>query len=580
MERKFKIMIIVVLIIFSLFELRLFQLQVIEGNKYREMLEDYMTKIENIPAPRGRIYDRNGILIADSIPMFNLYVDLRKYHKASIEEKNRFMAVMLNINPNLKENLEGLDVSKNQKVIFEKLDIEQFRTIKNYINEFSFLSYDKFYVRKYYGPKSLCHVVGYTDQRGQGKNGIEKEYNYLLKGKDGSRYIKTDAYGNEIGHAKIVEPIPGKDLYLTIDTRLQKELEKLLMEINQPSCAIALNPSNGEILAMVSYPYFDANIFLKKLTSEEWEKLSNDPQHPLLNRCISSSYLPGSIIKPFTALTALYYDLVDPFKIWHCTGKYEITSKNTNKVIATYKDWVRFGHGDVNLIDALKVSCNTYFYNLGVRIGIQTLSEFANLIGLDQKTGIDLPGEIAGLYPSIDWKRKRLNEDWYIGDTVLISIGQGYVSLTPLEITMLYSLIATEGKIFQPHVLKEVVSKSIPENHEMVKIKLIRSIQLSKEKWNVLKEGLKKVVDYPGTNVVDRGTAYEEFKGFKYSVAGKTGTAEISNDEPTHAWFACFSPIKKPSVVFVVFVDRGGYGGHVAAPIARKFLEYYYELNK
>jgi len=574
-ERKFKIIFILVLTILTFFEFRLFQLQIVNGKKYRNILESYMTKLEDIPAPRGRIYDRKGRLIADSIPIFNLYLDLEKYRKASNKDKKKFIDIFSDTIPDLKEKLKR----KNNIIILTELGLQQYKKFEDLIAEFTFLSYQRSYRRRYYGPKSLSHIVGYTDLKGNGKSGIEKEYDSLLKGEDGLKYVKVDAYGNEINVIKTVNPISGDDLYLTIDVDLQRKLEELLTKLDRPSCAIAFDPSNGEILAMVSYPFFDSNIFSDGLTEEEWKELSEDPSFPLLNRCISSTYLPGSIIKPFTALAALYYDLVDPLKIWNCSGKYEIFSKD-GKTIATYKDWISFGHGKMDLEDALKVSCNTYFYNLGVKVGIRKLSEFAKLIGLDQKTGIDLPGEVSGLYPSIDWKRKRFNEDWYIGDTVLVSIGQGYVSLTPIEIASLYSLIANEGRIFKPYILKKIVSEAIPEKHEIINPKLTREITLSKEKWKILKEGLEKVVNFPGSSVVDRGTAYNAFKGFRYQVAGKTGTAEISDEEPTHAWFACFSPSEKPSIALVVFVDRGGYGGHTAAPIAREFLDYYYSLNK
>lgn len=575
MERKFRIVFIITLAILVFFGFRLFQLQIVNGRKYRDMLEDYMTLLEDVPAPRGKIYDRKGRLIAESIPIFDLYLDPQKYRKASNKIKEEFMNIFHTTNFNLKEKLE----KKNGMVFLTSLQLGQYKELKDSIVKFDFLSCRKTYRRKYYGPKSLAHVVGYTDMKNNGKSGIEKEYDNLLKGKNGLNYIRVDAYGNKIGVVKSVDPIPGDDLYLTIDVDLQKKLQELLTELGKPSCGIVLDPSTGEILAMVSYPFFDPNIFSNGLTEQEWKKLSEDPSLPLLNRCISSAYLPGSIIKPFTALAALYYDLVDPLKIWNCSGKYEIFSK-TGKVIATYKDWVSFGHGEVNLEDALKVSCNTYFYNLGVRVGIEKLSEFANLIGLAQKTGIDLPGEITGLYPSIDWKKRRFGENWYIGDTVLVSIGQGYINLTPMELALFYSLIANEGKVFKPRVLKKIVSKTIPEKYESLEPKLMRRITLSKEKWLILKEGLEKVVSFPGSSIIDRGTAYDAFRGFKYPVAGKTGTAEISDKEPTHAWFACFSPVEKPSIVLLIFVDRGGYGGHIAAPIAREFLDYYYSLSK
>lgn len=576
MERKFKVLLFVVFGVFVIFGIRLFQLQILEGEKHREMLENYMTRIEKIPAPRGKIFDRNGVLIAESVPIFEINIDLKNYSRNSLGLKKKFQTLFHQVFPDIEEMLDNPDKAS----VNLTLNVEQFEKIKNQLKNFSFISYTKSYLRRYYGPKSLSHVIGYTDLKGEGKSGIEKSYDHLLKGKEGYRYTKIDAYGNEIEISRTIDPVPGKDLYLTIDVNLQKKLEELLSKLNKPSSAIALNPENGEILAMVSYPYFDSNIFSDGITNEEWEKFIKDPTYPLLNRAISSSYTPGSIIKPFTALTALYYDLINPLETLNCKGKYELVSDTTGEILATYKDWTSFGHGEVNMIDALKVSCNTYFYNLGAKIGIQKLSEFSNLIGLDHKTDIDIPGEISGVYPSIDWKRRRLNEDWYKGDTVLVSIGQGYVSLTPIEITMLYSLIATEGKIFKPHLLEKVLSRSIPESYETVKTVLFKEIHLSKDKWNIIKEGLKRVVNYPGTSIIDRGTAYEEFKGFEHPVAGKTGTAELGNSEATHAWFACFSPVENPSIVLVVFVDKGGYGGQVAAPIAREFLEYYYRLNK
>ncbi|RKX53687.1 MAG: hypothetical protein DRP30_04000 [Thermotoga sp.] len=425
--------------------------------------------------------------------------------------------------------------------------------------------------RRYECPESLSHVVGYTDSDGKGVMGIEKEYDPVLRGRDGLLLYQVNSRGEKITDDLVTPPMPGYDVVLTIDLDLQMRLENLLRKTGKPSCGLIINPKNGEILAMASLPSFDLNI-MRNMSESEWEQLKNAKDSPLLNRVISSSYLPGSIIKPFTALTALYFGY-DPKKEIKCTGKLVIEGESGR--VYEYKDWIRYGHGNVDMVKALRVSCNVYFYNLGIDLGIDKLHHLASKIGLMNKTGVDLPEERTGIYPSVEWKKRRYNDLWYLGDTILTAIGQGYISLTPIQIARLYTIIANKGETPRLHLLKEIRN---PITGEMVKEYEEGSekvIDLPEDSWKILYEGLVEVIKFKGENIADRGTAYEAFKGFRYDVAGKTGTSEIGGGE-LNSWFVGFTPVDDPKFLILILVEKGGYGGHTAAPIARKMMEYYY----
>ena len=521
--------------------IRYFQIQVLEYEKHRSFLENSSFIKVSLDAPRGEIISSDGKVLAKNERVLTAQLSGRKIPSMSDLEdvlgKKRAIDLVMGLRIKVDEN-EAERLRKMGVIVRKKID------------------------RIYSG--IAPHVVGYVRQ-GKGVYGVEKKYDEYLKGKPGSEIYVVDVQGKSVGSVLKSPPIPGKNVTLSIDSRLQKLAQNLLE--GKRGTVIVENPKNGEILAMASNPSFDPNNVSSGMSLWEWRELLNDPSGIFINRAISSRYPPGSSIKPFIALAYL-------MKFWgkdqtvNCKGKYFYKSKS-GKVLAVYRDWLLSGHGLVDLRKAIRVSCNVFFYTIGQKIGIDYLSNLASEVKLSNRTGIDLPGEIRGIFPSRNWKKKVFGENWYPGDTILLSIGQGYVLMTPIEMINFYSLLANEGVSYVPHVVKMVDGKPVNPK-EYVRM------DLPKEYWNFLREAMVDVTSHPGT-LKDEGTAYRVFKNFKIRVAGKTGTAEVPRKK-SHSWFIGYAPADNPSVVVLAMVENGGSGSRVAAPIAKKMFEKYFSL--
>ncbi len=543
-----QLLILMMMLSFSLILIKAYKLQIMEHDVHSSFIESLESRIKDIPPLRGKIMLDDGTVLAwDEI----LYV--ADAWGMKIPEKVR-------------ERLERIVGAKKttklllgEKILVSKGEAELLRSFGLKVREKI--------VRRYKG--LAPHVIGYVGDRREGISGVEKTYDNALKGQKGSELVVIDPSGREIGKVVEVPPIPGKDIVLTLKKGLQEAAEEILRKAGKAGVIIISNPKTGEIYALASFPSFDPNAFTGEMFYREWLRMKNDPRAPLLNRAISALYPPGSSIKPLYAL-AFLLDGGDPNEEILCRGSFPYRNKE-GKIVAVYKDWKTSGHGIVDLRKAIRVSCNVYFYQLGLRLGIEKMKRIASSLKLDDKTGIDLPGEVRGIFPSPSWKLEKYGEIWYPGDTILLSIGQGYLLLTPIEMLNFISFIANRGKIFRPHVVKKV-------GRRYIKPELVLNLNVDDKIWNYLIDAMKDVTSFPGSENEDPGTAYWVFKDFDHPVAGKTGTAETGQGKP-HSWFIGFSPIKDPEVAIVVLVENGGYGSETAAPIARQMLDLYFKLK-
>lgn len=513
----------------------LVKVQIIDQIENRRILIDLIDKSNYTRGLRGTIYSSDGIKLAwsEKVPV----VTLNKYSE------------------------------KDEELLEKYLSIDQLATLKNTgkseVNwEQAFLlrsiGYKVITVEKRHSYGFLYHLIGSVNIDGDGMSGIEYTYNEVLKGKVSVSYTLKSPSGKFEWGIIENEAENGMDLQTSINFKLQKFIYDMLTEIDTPSVVIVSKPKTGEIVAMVSYPAPDVD--LNSLDSLTWQKLINDPMKPLLNRAISNTYPPGSTFKVVTALAQLLYD--QP-KVVSCGGIFYYRDSK-GKITGKYKDWLLTGHGTVDLKKAIRVSCNVYFYNAALDVGVENLVKVSKAFGFGEKTGLNIPGEVKGTLPTPDWKFKNLKEKWYPGDTILYGIGQGFLSVTPLQIVNLYNTIANRGKIVSP---KLVV------NEEIIEKKF--ELEVPDKYWNVIIEGLEEVTTVQGS-AASAGTAATVFKGFPITVAGKTGTAQTHDGDP-HAWFVGFAPSKDPMYTVLVLIEHGQSGGHNAAPVARKIFDYMYQ---
>ncbi|HPD18990.1 MAG TPA: penicillin-binding protein 2, partial [Candidatus Goldiibacteriota bacterium] len=433
---------------------------------------------------------------------------------------------------------------------------------------------------RFYNYDSLAsHAIGYTGEISQdqlkdkkdyspgdivGQTGVENFYDKELRGKDGVMYILTDAFGRQKEIINTVKPKQGNNIVLTIDHSLQRYAEELMDENNYKGTIVACNPKTGEILCMVSKPDYNLNYFSGAIDIKEWKKLIRNKDNPMNNRVVQGLYSPGSIFKITVGTGGLNEKIIDTTTSFLCEGIYWIKTW-------PYKCWKRSGHGYVDFYRAVAESCDIYFYKLGLKMKVELLYKYGVMFGLGEKTGIDIPGEKAGLVPTREWKRRIDRTPWFPGNTVMMSIGQGYITATPLQIMNIMAVMANKGYAMQPFVVKAITA----ENRRIVKLtepRRLFDVKVSGEVINIMRNALRLVIQS------DRGTGTKaRIKGI--ISAGKTGTVENPHGE-THAMFAGFAPFDNPEIVIFVLVEHGGGGGEVAAPIAGKIFEYYFRSKR
>ncbi len=571
--------------------LRLWYLQVFQYEKYRQLAISNRIRLKTIPAMRGMIFDRDGNLLVDNRPSFcaaivpedvrdskALYTFLGYVLKMDVKEiKKRLKkrAYYASFQPRIiKENCNTVEVARLQAHLsdFPGLEI-LIRSRRHYI----------------YGTLA-SHLLGYIGEISErelkkrkkegyqpgdyiGKYGIEKTFEKQLRGTKGGYQVEVDANGREIKVLRKVEPIPGHNIYLTISLSLQQELEKLME--GKTGGSVVVDPNTGEILAMVSHPNFDPNLMTTHMTAKQWKIFIANPEHPLLDRTIQGTYPPGSTFKIVTASAGLQEGVIQPTTLLYCPGYLRFGRRS-------YRCWKKSGHGWIPIHQAIVGSCDVFFYQVGLKLGINRLAFYAKAFGLGHKTGIALPNEKPGLIPDTLWKRKRFHEPWFEGETLSVAIGQGYVLTTPLQMAMLVGAVANDGALMLPLIVKEI--RDI--NGKVIfseKPKIVSRLPVSRKVLEMVKSGLWGVVNE------QHGTAHRaKLKGI--NVSGKTGTAQVVRIErkpgsrksvaihlKDHAWFVAYAPSEAPKVAMSVLVEHGGHGGHTAAPIAGKFLRFYFD---
>lgn len=575
---------IVVLILIILL-IRLWDLQIMRGSEMKRLSEQNRIRINKIVAPRGVIYDRKGRIIADTRPSFNIYI--------SHEDMKNFDQTIDGLTALIKiskeEIMEKLEAAKGQPASFPvKIksdvsldDVAKIEANRVYLPGVNIQVEPK---RFYHYGKMFAHLVGYVSEISDeelkkkeyqnyspgdfiGRYGLERSYETYLRGVDGEKRVEVDSRGREMRILEQKNPIPGNSIYLNVDLDIQGAVDKAFE--NKRGGCIAVDPKTGGVIALVSSPTFDPNKFVSGITKEEWQIIALDKKHPLQNRVIQGRYPPGSTFKIVPAIKGLELGIIDERTSFSCRGGFSYGGR-------VFRCWKKGGHGNINVHRAIVESCDVFFYNLGLRLGVDRIHEISDLIGLGRVTGIDLPGEKDGLIPSTQWKKKVYGKPWFEGETVSVSIGQGAVWLTPIQLVQLASFVANEGINYKPMIVNRIVSQEgkVIKTFEPV---MNTDARLKKETIRIVKDGMKGVVNEGG------GTAYGS-RLEHVSMSGKTGTAQSVGEKGKnlgdHAWFIAYAPSDNPAIAISVLVEYGGHGSSVAAPVAKTITEAMFKENK
>lgn len=562
---------IIIIIAFAILVIRTGYLQIIKGNYFRNVSENNRIRLIPIAASRGMIYDRNGKVLVQDIPSFD--IAMIQLGLSNEERAQTIIKLKKIVKINSKEVMEKILAKKNRPfepvVIVSDVDNETLTKVAEWITELPGIIIQVNPKRYYICGSIYAHILGYIGEISKetlmkkhgegykygdliGRSGVEEYYDAFLKGHDGGKQIEVDVRGKQLQVLGNMEPIPGSNLVLTIDSKLQEIASEALGD--KSGAVVVMNPNNGEVLAMVSKPSFNPNMFLVHMTPAQAKAIFTDKCFPLLNRAIQALYSPGSVFKIIVTAAALENKIINDEDTYCCGGIYWIGDKR-------FTCFQREKHGWVNIINALTYSCNIFFYQLGYKLGVDRISKFAMDLGLGNKTGIDLPAETSGLVPTRSWKKKKYTEEWYSGETINLSIGQGYLLTTPLQIAQSLSVLVNGGYVFKPRIIKQIIDPS--GNKKVFNPEVTRIISLSDETQKVLLKGLE--------NVVIKGTGQGASLPY-LRVGGKTGTAQNPTGKD-HALFVCVAPINSPKVVISVIVEHGGRGGIEAVPVARKILE-------
>ena len=557
-------------------------LQIYDGEHYARLAEGNRIRIIPTMAPRGTFFDRNGELLVQNRPGFAVSLmpvmtkidpvvveRLSELLKVPVEEINKKIEAHTGFDPiRIKADVtpDIVTIIEEQKNIYPGVIIEV-QPIRDYMNK-----------------EEAAHTYGYVSEINDmelekkkdegyksgdiiGKFGLEKIYDKELRGENGGQQVEVDVTGKPVQIIGNKPPTPGDDLYLTIDKNLQTAAEKAvddqLKQIHaNAAAAVAMNPLTGEIYALVSRPAFDPNLFAHGISAKDWNKLNNNPYHPMDNKAITGEYPPGSTFKIVTGTAALTEGVVSPSELIMDSGHHWIIPKGNADGEAL---------GLINFQQAMAHSDNVYFYEMGNRLGIDRIEKYARMFGLGKITGIDLPYESDGLVANRRYKEKNFEDgEWYLSETFDAAIGQGFNLVTPLQAAMVMGEIAADGKRYKPHLVNRIVGPDGKTVKEFTP-ELIGQLDVPMEDIQLVQAGLHDVTKY--------GTAASIFKGFPIEIAGKTGTAENPHGRD-HGWFVAYGPFGAPNIVVAVIVEQGGYGAQSAVPIGRKILEAWFGLNK
>jgi penicillin-binding protein 2 len=585
----------VVLIAFVLLFVRFIYLQIVQHQYYHLLAEQNRVNIVPVVPNRGVIVDRHGTVLANNFGAYTLEIVPAKVHdiNAVVNEISKLIEVTPKDRKRFQKLLEEVPDFSGVP-IRTRLNDEEVARFAAERYRFPGVEINARLFRHYPLGDVASHVIGYIGRVSEGdfdllqaqgvahnysksdylgKVGIEQRYEKELRGITGYEHVETDANGNSVRTLRSILPVSGNNLQLALDAGLQQVAENVFGDYR--GSLVAIEPATGGVLALVSKPGFDPNLFVEGIDPQNWDVLNNSPDHPLNNRALQGVYPPGSTIKPFMALAALEsgkrapgYTISDP-------GYFLLGGAGH-----MFRDWKAGGHGLVNLHTAVVVSCDTYFYGLAHELGIDTIDQFLGQFGLGKRTGIDIEGEVGGLLPSPEWKQKRFGQKWFPGDTVSVGIGQGYNLATPLQLALATAILANKGRIFRPHVVKQIENSQTREL-TFIEPQPIGVVPLKEQNIERVRNAMVDVTR-PG------GTAAWAGMNAKYLLAGKTGTAQVfsmkgqSYDEARvherlrdHALFIAFAPADDPQIALAVLVENGGHGSSTAAPIARKVIDYY-----
>ena len=602
-ESKFKFLAGLVMMIFVILMLRLWVLQIMQGATIMVKSRENQTRVIKINAPRGIFYDRKGKVLVTSRISHNVSVV-----PEDIQDKPEVLSLLSKLlNTPETEILEKLKPDpKITRSPYQYVPISKDLTTENVVKilerklDLPGVEVDEAPIRLYPYGEYASHLFGYIreinqteleDQKGNGyhlgdligKYGLERTYEEYLRGVDGGKIFEVDIKGRPLRLLENRKVEPGNNLHLTIDQKVQAVAEKALADqmlyLQKNSSyhnarsggVIALDPRNGNVLAMVSKPGYDPNWFMGKISKETAQQLYNNKLYPLTNRIIQGEFAPGSTFKPITVIGALMEKITDIKQTYYCSGYDPVWGKR-------FKCWIvdsrTGGHGAQNIIDGIKNSCNIVMAELSRRLGPDNLAKYSRFFGLGRPTGINLyPGERFGFVPDTDWKfRNTKDQKWYPLETLHFGIGQGYLTVTPLQLAQVYAAIANNGKVYLPQLVKKISNPS-GKVIKTFKPQVIANLRIPSEYMDIVHQGM--------LGVVNEGTAAYSFNGFpldKYPVAGKTGTVQKPPYDNSGI-FACYAPANKPEIVVIVLIEQGG-AGSLAAPVARKILEAYFNLDE
>lgn len=581
----------IILILSSALIARFIYLQIIENNLYTTLSKNNRVNILPIPPKRGLIYDRNGVLLASNTPIFSLDItpSETQHLNSTIESLKKIMPIS---ETEIQTFYQQHKIHRQFEAIPLKLKLTDEEMAKFYVNQHQFpgTHIHARLIREYPMKEATANVVGYVSRITKqdlkkiqpenyvathyiGKTSIERFFEPLLHGITGYQQVETNANGEILRVLKQTPPIAGDDLYLTIDSRLQKIAHDALK--GNEGAVVAIAPKTGQVLVMVSNPSYDPNLFVKGMTNLLFQKMAHDTRKPLFNRAIRGQFPPASTLKPLVALTALDNEFITPQTTIIDKGWFRLPKSEHQ-----YWDWRHDGHGKVNLFKAIVVSCDTYFYQLAVKLGIARIADIMDRFGFGRYTGIEMREELPGLVPLPQWKKAHHGEPWYIGDTIITIIGQGYALVTPLQLAVATATLANQGLRFKPTLL---LKKQSPSGN------MIYNPRQAQDPIMLHHESVWKIVIDAMQGVITQGTGARHFgKDAPYSVAAKTGTAQLYKirnryisqaDLPKklrdHSWFIAFAPVKNPKIAIAVIVEHDD----SAPTVARKVMDKYMEIQ-
>jgi len=566
---------------------RIFYLGIIRGSYYSDLSKNNRIRSIVIQAPRGKIIDKFGQILVKNVPSIDAVI-IPRYLPEDYGQRRTIAQTVSSIINMDEGNIEVAIESQDRKsldpiLLKENISEDEALILSEKAKNLPGIDLENTAIREYQDSTILSSVIGYDGKITKeelnknknymmtdyiGKTGLEKYYEKELKGKNGAKQVEVDSVGNIKKNLGVIDAVAGNDLVLNIDEGLQKKLYDSISNVleqtgTKTAAAVAIDPRNGGVLALISMPSYDNNLFARSISSSDYNNLIGDKNLPLFNRVVSGEYPPGSTFKPALAVAALSEGTINASTTVGCSGGISIGSWH-------FGDWKTHG-GGIDVKKAIAESCDVFFYSIGggygniPGLGMDRIKEYADLFGFGSISGLDLPGEASGFIPSEDWKIKKLNERWYIGDSYHSSIGQGFITATPIQLVNYVASIANGGTLYSPKVVNSI--KFGDGQEKKINPEIIRRNFIPNNILQIVKEGMRQTVT--------GGTA-QSLNSLPVEVAGKTGTAQFGSENKTHGWFVSFAPYDNPKIAMVVLVEGGGEGSSTALPITREVLDWYF----